>query len=220
VAVLRRIAADDPERHEQVLVLEAPVGAIRCGVFLRGEREGHAIFDVKQTPQEISDGLDRDAIAAALSLVPAEIGFENHRPTAFSAGLPFVFVPVRDLLVMAKVAPVASRWSAAFGTTSDAAYVYCRQTEVNENNYHARMFAPAFGIGEDPATGSAAAAFAGVVRRFDQPPAGRHRYVIEQGYEMGRPSQMVLELDIENGSTAAVRVGGDAVVIGEGNLFV
>jgi trans-2,3-dihydro-3-hydroxyanthranilate isomerase len=82
------------------------------------------------------------------------------------------------------------------------------------------MFAPALGIGEDPATGSAVAAFAGVVRRFDGPTSGSHRYVIEQGFEMGRPSLMMLEIDIEAGEIVAARVGGDAVVIAEGTLTV
>ena len=220
VAVARRIAAGDPERHEQVLVLEAAVGPIRCGVFIRGERSGHAIFDVPRLPVTLGVTADREAISAALGLVPAEVGFENHRPSAFTAGLDFTFVPVRDLEVIARVKPVPSQWSAAFGAATGAAYVYCRQAEVSGNHFHGRMFAPAFGFGEDPATGSAAAAFAGVIHRFDQPPGGGHRYVIEQGFEIGRPSQMVLELDIEHGAIAAVRIGGDAVVVAEGTLVL
>ena len=77
---------------------------------------------------------------------------------------------------------------------------------------------PGSGIAEDPATGSAAAAFAGVVQRFDAPPAGSHRYVIEQGFEMGRPSLIALEVDIEGGEIAAARIGGDAVIVAEGTL--
>jgi trans-2,3-dihydro-3-hydroxyanthranilate isomerase len=220
IALARRIAAGDPERHEQMLVLEAPVGAIRCGVFVKGERSGHAIFDAPQLPAAVAAEPDREAVAAALGLVPAEIGFENHQPSAFSAGLAFTFVPVRDLAVIARAKPVLSQWSAAFGAAAGAAYVYCRQTEVGDNHFHGRMFAPAFGFSEDPATGGAAAAFAGVVRRFDRPPNGGHRYVVEQGFEMGRPSEMVLELDVEEGAIAAVRVGGDAVVVAEGMLAV
>ena len=116
--------------------------------------------------------------------------------------------------------PGSERLAAVVGGPTGAAYVYCRQTVGADSHFHARMFAPDLGFVEDPATGSAAAAFAAVVRRFDQPPAGGHRYVIEQGFEMGRPSRMVLELDVENGDIAAVRVGGDAVVVAEGTLQV
>jgi trans-2,3-dihydro-3-hydroxyanthranilate isomerase len=86
--------------------------------------------------------------------------------------------------------------------------------------FHARMFAPTLGIAEDPATGSAAAAFAGVVRRFDRLPSGSHRLVIEQGFEMRRPSLITLEIDIEAGEIVAARIGGDAVIIAEGTLTV
>ncbi len=205
-------------RREGVLVLEEKVGRIRCGVFVTGGPSGHAVFDLPRLPEPVAATLDADRAAAAFGLSLAEVGFENHRPSAFSAGLPFAFIPVRDLAVMARLRPDAARIAGAFGNAPLAAYVYCRQTEIAGNHFHARMFAPEFGIAEDPATGSAAAAFAAVIHRFDQPPAGSHRYTIEQGFEMGRPSIIHLEIDVEGGSIAAARVGGDAVVVGEGTL--
>ena len=63
-------------------------------------------------------------------------------------------------------------------------------------------------------------AAAGVVRQFDTPPSGSHRYVVEQGFEMGRPSLITLEMDVEKGALAAARIGGDAVVVAEGTLAV
>ena len=62
------------------------------------------------------------------------------------------------------------------------------------------------------------AAFAGVVRRFDELTSGSHRVLIEQGIEMKRPSLITLEIDIENGEVAAARIGGDAVIVAEGTL--
>ncbi|HVZ13635.1 MAG TPA: PhzF family phenazine biosynthesis protein [Bauldia sp.] len=207
-------------RHEGVLVLEEKVGRVRCGVFVTGGPSGHAVFDLPRLPEAVAAPLDTDLLAAAFRLTRAEIGFENHRPSAYSAGLPYAFIPVRDLSVMARLHPDPVRLANAFGNTPLAAYVYCRQTEVAGRQFHARMFAPDIGLVEDPATGSAAAAFAGVIQRFDQPPAGSYRYVIEQGFEMGRPSLIHLEVDVEAGAIAAARIGGDAVVIAEGTLDV
>jgi trans-2,3-dihydro-3-hydroxyanthranilate isomerase len=82
------------------------------------------------------------------------------------------------------------------------------------------MFAPELGIAEDPATGSAVAALAGVIAAFDQPPGGSHRYVIEQGFEMGRPSLMELEVDMDGGQVAAARIAGNAVVVARGEIDV
>jgi trans-2,3-dihydro-3-hydroxyanthranilate isomerase len=80
------------------------------------------------------------------------------------------------------------------------------------------MFAPEFGIVEDPATGSAVAAFAGCLVRRAARTNGTLRWTIEQGFEMGRPSILHLEADVANGAITAVRVGGTAVRMSEGAL--
>ena len=163
---------------------------------------------------------DRDAVAAALGLARLEVGFENHQPSVFSAGVPMNFVPVRDLAVIGRARPVPTLWEEAFGKDAVGAYLYCRETVVAGHHFHARMFAPGSGIAEDPATGLAASALVGVIRRFDGPPAGSHHFIIEQGFEMGRPSLMSLEMDLDRGEVVGARVGGDAVKIAEGDLDV
>ena len=83
-----------------------------------------------------------------------------------------------------------------------------------------RMFAPAMGIAEDPATGAAAVAVAGLLAERQRPPDGTTRWLIRQGFDMGRPSLIELEADIAGGALAAVRVGGSAVIMGRGSLEV
>jgi trans-2,3-dihydro-3-hydroxyanthranilate isomerase len=87
------------------------------------------------------------------------------------------------------------------------------------NSFHARLFAPGLGVGEDPATGSAAAAFAGVLMQFEPMGEGTHDVVIEQGYEMGRPSIIQLQLVIDNGALVSGEIGGEAVIVARGELF-
>jgi trans-2,3-dihydro-3-hydroxyanthranilate isomerase len=82
------------------------------------------------------------------------------------------------------------------------------------------MFAPEIGIVEDPATGGAAAAFAGVLARFEDLPDGWHTLPILQGAEMGRPSLIGLEVNIANGALAGARIAGKAVKVSEGILYV
>jgi trans-2,3-dihydro-3-hydroxyanthranilate isomerase len=73
-------------------------------------------------------------------------------------------------------------------------------------------------VTEDPATGSAAAAFAGVVHAFDRPGGGEHTHTIEQGFEMGRPSLIALGLTIEAGALTAATIGGPVVIVSSGLL--
>jgi trans-2,3-dihydro-3-hydroxyanthranilate isomerase len=213
-------AGENPGAHEAMLILEEKIGPVRCGVFLKGEGCGRAIFDLPAEAVALASDLDRDAVCSALSLLPGEVGFENHVPSVFSAGLAFAFVPVRNLEVIARARPNTGVWHDAFGSDAAAAFVYCREAEESESDFHARMFAPTMGIEEDPATGSAVAALAGAIMRFDAPGPGSHRFVIEQGFEMGRPSLIGLELDVAGGRIEGARIGGDAVVVARGTLCV
>jgi trans-2,3-dihydro-3-hydroxyanthranilate isomerase len=204
-----------------VVVLEEEIGTVRCGVTLKENAAGFAEFDVPKLPQPGVPAQDKEAIAAALGLIPSEIGFENHKPCLYDAGVAFLFVPVADMSVLSRVSPVLSLWSEAFGPAKTrSAYIYTRQTRSHDSAFHARMFAPDLGVHEDPATGSAAAAFAGVVHHFDRPTNGTHFLRIEQGFDMGRPSLIDLEIDVEAGSLHAVRIGGQATLIARGELFL
>lgn len=217
---MQRFGAVDREM-DAVVVVEEEVGIVRCGVKLLPGGRGYAEFDVPRLPTKVGQPGDKTLVAAALGLDPWEIGFENHKPVSYNAGTSMNFVPVSDLNVIRKARPDLQHWSEAFG--EDAAigvYVYTRETLFNDNDFHARFFAPEVGIIEDPATGSAVAAFAGVVKQFDDPRDGTHRYRVEQGFEMGRPSLIEMEVDVAKGQLHAVRIGGSAVLIGEGTLYL
>jgi trans-2,3-dihydro-3-hydroxyanthranilate isomerase len=206
-----------PGEHDAVIVLEEKVGAVRCGVRLSGAL-GFAEFDCPKLPERIGESVAKKPAAAALGLDATEIGFENHVPSHWSAGNPFHFVPVRNMGVLARALVNRSAWPQAFG--EGAAFLYTRDTEGHDHSFRARMFAPAFGIEEDPATGSAVAAFAGPMQHFDEMPDGEHVAIIEQGYEMGRPSLIRMETSVSGGAIAAVRIGGHAVEIASGTLGV
>jgi trans-2,3-dihydro-3-hydroxyanthranilate isomerase len=80
------------------------------------------------------------------------------------------------------------------------------------------MYDPGGGIPEDPATGSATALLAAQLHKAEKLKEGTHRWQLEQGYEMGRPSDLRLEADVESGKLRAVRVGGSAVRMMSGEL--
>lgn len=82
------------------------------------------------------------------------------------------------------------------------------------------MFAPAMGVAEDPATGAAATALAGYLGVRDTTAAGTLRWVVEQGFEMGRPSILEVEADKAAGRITAIRVGGASVMVSEGVMEV
>jgi trans-2,3-dihydro-3-hydroxyanthranilate isomerase len=205
-----------------ILVLEERIGDVRC-VVSQGDGAMFAEFDLPRLSVALDLEAEPEAIGAALGLGPHEIGFENHRPGMWSAGGPFLTVPVANLEAAAKAAVDVRSWDELFPPSSEVpvgAYVYCRDTVNHDCHFHARMFAPSAGILEDPATGSAAAAFSGAILHFDQPQDGPYSAWIEQGIEMGRPSRIRLEVDVEGGEAASARIGGHAIRVAEGKLLV
>lgn len=204
---------------DAIIVLEQAIGTVRIGVRLRADQPPFAEFDAPKLPEKAANPPSRDLIAEALGLLPREVGFENHTPQCLSAGNTFAFVPVASLEVIARARIEQAHWATVFpASTFGGVYLYTRECVHNGSAFHARMFAPQLGVPEDPATGSAAVCFAGVVHDFDGLPDGAHRRVIEQGHEMGRPSSIVLTLSVANGRLDAVRIGGSAVRVIDGTI--
>lgn len=212
---------DVDSEQDAMVVLKEQIGPVRCAVVLKKNAAAFAEFDVPGLPEPAGPTYDKELIAEALSLDPKDIGFENHAPSRYKVGPAFHFVPLKDLDTLARAKANMSCWEAVFGQDGDSdVYVYCRETRAHDSAFQARLFAPSMGITEDPATGSAAAAFAGAVFHFDKLLNGTHFIRIEQGYVMGRPSLIDLEIDVEGNKLHTVRIGGQAVLLARGELFV
>ncbi len=212
--LLGHLRAPDLLRREDLrLVLEEEVGDVVCVARHRKEEAMAAYFTLPRLPAPAGDAPSIEILAAGLGLNAEDIGFDAHRPTLYSAGTPFVFAPIASLDAMARARPNLKTWGENGGP---AIYLYSKEVADSGSNWHARMFGAGWGIVEDPATGGAAAAFAGVLMQFERPGDGDHMFVIEQGLEMGRPSFISLGLDVENGALRAATIGGSAVIVSNG----
>jgi trans-2,3-dihydro-3-hydroxyanthranilate isomerase len=145
--------------------------------------------------------------------LPAEYG---------SAGIPFLYLPVRSLDAVRRARPDAMAMAARLGGRDHpAVLVFTRETESADATVHARMFAPLMGVAEDAATGSAAGPLgAYLVRHGAVPVEPMTRIVVEQGLEMGRPSRLTAEVGVADGEVRAVRVGGGVRLVAEGTLYI
>jgi trans-2,3-dihydro-3-hydroxyanthranilate isomerase len=136
-------------------------------------------------------------------------------PQICSCGTTWLILPVRDDALSRARLDVANWEQHLAGTPGANVYVV---TSPVDGQTRARMFGYAIGVVEDPATGAAAAALAGYLgaRQSD----GTSRWTITQGVEMGRPSRLHIEADVEVGTVTAVRVGGSAVRVADGTMRV
>jgi trans-2,3-dihydro-3-hydroxyanthranilate isomerase len=182
--------------------------------------DGRPVFTQLTTavlPERGAPPPTRDILATALSLEPGDLVEGADRAEAWSAGVPFLCIPVTGLDALARARPDLSLWDTALAQgDSQYVYLFTRETGAADSDIRARMFAPAMNITEDPATGAAAAAFTGYLAARDVTADGTVAWVIEQGVEMGRPSRLHVEADKQAGALSAVRVGGSSVLISEG----
>lgn len=167
---------------------------------------------------------DRAALAAALSL--SETDLASTLPIeSGSSGVPFLYVPLasRDALARARAGAGLPELLAGVGEQAGAYLFALEPADGVTVSACSRMFAPAMGIVEDAATGSAAGPFGVYLVRHGAAHAdadGDAHVTIEQGVEMGRPSQLSVTITRGAGTVRDVRVGGEAVVVAEGELFL
>jgi len=205
---------------ETRIVLEEKVGPVP--VVIRAAR-GAPVFaqlSVAQLPQATPSPASRTVLARVLGLAEHDLLDGDYAPETVSCGLPFLFVPLRDRAAVARARIRVDAWERALeGTPSEMVFVFAMDAERAGSDVRARMFAPGISVPEDPATGSACAALGGYLGART-PRDGALQWVVEQGFEMGRPSIIEVEVDKERGAITAVRVGGRTVMVMEGTLHI
>lgn len=166
-----------------------------------------------------------DVLGIRATDIGASFGGAEFAPATASGGVPFLMVPVRNRIVLGATRVDHAAYSRVLSNFSaQEVYVFCFEPEHPEAHIRSRMFAPALGITEDPATGAAAVAFAGYLagtsREIQASADGCFEYRIEQGVEMGRPSYIDIRIERKGGTTLPPVVGGGAVQISRGTLRV
>jgi trans-2,3-dihydro-3-hydroxyanthranilate isomerase len=173
---------------------------------------------------EIDDAHEQAEVARALGLAREDLD-ESLPIQVITTGLSCLAVPIRSLADLRDTRVngtlLAEIYTRHGGT---GCLAFTRETlEVGASRAHARFFAPADNIPEDPATGSACGALGGYLVHHGglslEPEDGRYKFVIEQGDFINRPSRINLDVKGEGGRVEEVRVGGAAVLVARGEVM-
>jgi len=203
------------------IVLEEGVGPVPVRIESRGGEVTRLELEPAQLPEAGPPAPSREELATALSLEPGDVLEGPEAPRAFSCGLPFLFVALASLAALGRAKLVHAAWRRSIATHwAPNVFLYTRNLDAPGSDLRARMFAPAHGVEEDPATGSAVAALAGMLAPLDPRPDAELVFQIDQGVEMGRPSRLQLAFEKRGGELAAVRVSGAAVLVAEGEMEI
>ena len=172
-------------------------------------------------PQSLSFGrtLPAELVAAAISIDAKEIVTETHGSQVTSVGLPFIMVELRGRSVLERARINMSGFAAlAAQDVMPDVYLYTRTSDGFD--IRARMFAPLSGVPEDPATGSANCALAGLLAHYNPQPTGNFVWRIAQGVEMGRPSTLIARAEKVDGVVRTTRIGGASILVSEGVIYL
>ncbi|GHD63432.1 hypothetical protein GCM10017083_53680 [Thalassobaculum fulvum] len=202
------------------VVFEEAAGLVPIAILRDGGRAVGATLTAPQPFRRLG-GADVTEVAACLGLRPSQIREDRHVPVVGTVGLPFLLVELADRAALEAARPVtaAIRSSTTVAPVKDIhCYVRTGPGHGDDFDLRTRMFAPLDGVPEDPATGSANGALAGLLAELDGPADGTLKLRIAQGVEMGRPSELLAEVDRTAGATTAIRIGGRCVAIRRGEV--
>lgn len=199
---------------EQV-VLNLAVGQIP--VTWKTSETGKQILWMRQNSPEFTQIYDREVLASVLNLQLSDFD-ERYPIQAVSTGIPFIIVPLKTQSALKQAQVNFERYSEFIQTTTvKEILIFCPETYHRDHHLCARMFAPALGVPEDPATGSANGCLAGYLCHYAYFGSDQVDIQVEQGYEIDRPSLLLLKSQ-KIGDLIQVEVGGNVVKVAEGML--
>jgi trans-2,3-dihydro-3-hydroxyanthranilate isomerase len=185
------------------------------------KHKGRPLWCELAAPESLSLGktIAIETLASAVSLTPNDIVTKTHVPQVASVGLPFLLAELTDRDALERARPNIEGLDAlvAEGVPPD---VHLYTYSADEFDIRARMFAPLDNIPEDPATGSANCALAGLLTHYKEAIDGGFHWRIAQGVEMGRPSLLEARAEKRDGIVMATWIGGACVLVSEGVLEV
>src|SRR5438067_2463602 len=200
------------------VVFEEEAGLVSVSIHAA---EGKIVSCELAAPQSLSFGktVKPEFVASAVSVNRDDIVTDTHDPLVCSVGLPFVFTELRNRAALERARINMSGFEALRDLgVNPQLHLY---TRVNDGfDIRARMFAPLSGVAEDPATGSANCTLGGLLAHHEQVTHGTLSWRIAQGVEMGRPSTLVARAEKKDGVVTGTWIGGAAVLVSEGTIYL
>jgi trans-2,3-dihydro-3-hydroxyanthranilate isomerase len=201
------------------MTFEEKAGLVRIELI----GDGSAVTGARlAAPQGLSIGakIPRETVAAACSLPPGDIATRLHAPCIASCGLPLIFAAVTSRSALAAARPRTDVFAQHIPVSlATGIHLYVEGTQPGAD-IEARMFAPLFGVVEDPATGSANMALAALLAALAPERDLRLERRISQGVDMGRPSLMAASAEKKDGDVVAAHIGGSCVRVMSGVVML
>lgn len=177
------------------------------------------IIWMRQNPPTFGKTFSPEEILPLLGLHRDDLDL-NFPIQEVSTGLPALITPLKSLDALRKAKVDLGIYNKFVESGNPRAiFIFTPETYLEEDDLAARMFAPAYGIAEDPATGSANGCLCGYLLKYNYYKKDRFCVSVEQGYEVDRPSKLFLKGEEEHGKII-IYVGGRVRPVARGELFI
>ncbi|HSV50099.1 MAG TPA: PhzF family phenazine biosynthesis protein, partial [Candidatus Acidoferrales bacterium] len=202
------------EGNPDTVTLNLGVGQIP--VSFQKNYAGQEVLWMRQKPPVFQEKFSIEELAAILQLSPSD--FDGRFPIQeVSTGMPFMIVPLKTLDAIKRARVDLTKLQKIADRVHGGILTFCPQTYNPENNLNVRVFVDLFGIPEDPATGSGNGCLAAYLSKYQYFGSDKVDARVEQGFEINRPSLLLLKAHAA-GEDIAVSVGGKVVLVGLGTL--
>lgn len=220
--VLSTIQVLESENDQTNVVFEQNTGPVEVNITHYPDKS-----DLIQFKLEAQPVIDRyvpmeNALADMLGLMEADIEKHKYQTLLSSSEQTYLIIPLRSFNAVREATFNYKVWSQSIAPMCMAREIllFSAQSDNPSSNFHARLLGPDIGINEDPPIATAMPAFTGYLCHHEHVSKGTHAFVIDRGLNSTRKSILSIEMDNKKSGCHTVRVGGPAVMIGDGSIYL
>jgi trans-2,3-dihydro-3-hydroxyanthranilate isomerase len=204
------------------LQFEQNIGPVDVSITQSNGQPVLTQFSLQTKPRIDRFTPEKSQLADILSLKPEDLESKFFHPLIVFSDQSYLIVPIRSYAKVRDAKFDHKAWSRSTAPSSMAASIllFTTQSDVHGSDFHARLVGPEIGVKEDPPVGSVMPAFAAYLCAHEHVATGTHAFVIDRGNVITRKSVLNIEMDNRHEPTLTVRVGGPAVLVGEGTITV
>ncbi len=217
--VLAQLGKSQGRAVGEPLIFEEKTGLVRLDLIKEGSVAVGATLAAPQ-PLLRSEDIAVATVAAACGIAVADLETVNHAPCLASCGVWFAFAELRSRAALAAARPRADLFTGQLAPDRATGILLYVRLGEGDLDIEARMFAPLYGVPEDPATGSANVALAGLLASLRSEDDLSLRLKISQGVDMGRPSLLQATAEKRGGRVTGMWIGGRCVPVMQGTLEI
>jgi len=201
--------------HIKTILLNLKIGQIPV-LFKYKSGKPEEIW-MEQNPPTFMKYVDPVLISEVLNIKEEDID-ARFPIQEVSTGAPFIIVPLKTLDILKGITVNREKFLDLVETTdAKSILVFCPETRNKGNQLSVRVFVHYYGIPEDPATGSGNGCLAAYLAKYQYWGKSKIDIRVEQGFEIGRPSLLLLRAEEKEGQIS-VEVGGSVFKVAEGEL--